>query len=223
MIARSARSGTISGLHVVTDPRVPRGRLLGAVAAAADAGACAIHVRDASLTARDLFELTESIRGVVRGRARLLVNDRLDVALAAGADGVQLPSRGIPPRAARSVAGGSFLIGVSTHAVEEARRAEADGADFALFGSVFPTASHPGSAGQGIEQVAAVARAVRIPVIAIGGITAERVGAVMHAGAAGVAVISAIFGADDPRVATAALTAALDEAVRGHERSHARW
>lgn len=219
-----ARSGLLiapPALHLIIDPRVERPRLLRVVDDAVDSGVDAVHVRDASASAGDLFNLTLAIGEVVRGRARVLVNDRLDVALAARADGVHLPARGLPIEAARGIAGRRLVIGVSTHSLEDVRRAAVGGADFVVFGSVFPTPSHPEVRGQGVEMVAAVARAARLPVIAIGGVTARNVEALVGAGASGVAVISAVFAASDPRSAALQLRDALRRAARQPERTFA--
>lgn len=187
-----------------------RSALLTAIRAAAENGLDWVQVRDHQASARDLFELAKDVLKICRPLGvRVAVNDRLDVALAVGADAVQLGWRSLPIAAARVIAGG-LLIGVSVHDVEAALRAEAAGADRLTFGHVFPTSSHPGEPPRGLEGLKRVVEAVRVPVVAIGGIDAENVGDVLEAGAAGVAVISAILGAADPGQATAALRGALD-------------
>ena len=201
-------------LHLVTDPRYPRAMLLRAVAAAAERGADWVQVRAPVASARDLHDLAREIVALCRPLgARVAVNDRVDVALAASADGVQLGARSLPVTAARSIIGGR-PIGASAHGLDEAARAAADGADWVTFGHIFATASHPDEPPRGVAALAEVARAVSVPVIAIGGIDEARVGEVMAAGAAGVAVISAILGASDPALATTRLRQALDAAAR---------
>ena len=142
----------------------------------------------------------------------LLVNDRVDVALAAGADGVHLPERSLPGRAAREMAGEGCIVGRSGHSVEAALHAEEHSADFVEVAAVYETASKPGVAPAGLELVRTVAVAVRVPVVAVGGVTAENVAEVVEAGADGVAVIGAVMDADDPKWAAGRLRRALDDA-----------
>jgi len=194
-----------------------RGRLRGrpieeVVSQAIDGGVNAVQLREKELPGGELYDLAITLRAVTRGRALLLVNDRLDVALACGADGVHLPERSVPLRKARALAGEACLVGRSVHSVEAAVEAERDGADYLIAGNVYETASKPGAPAAGIELVRAVAEAVRVPVLAIGGITARRVPEVITAGANGIAVIAAILDAPDPAAAARALRAALDEA-----------
>ena len=192
---------------------VPRERLLATIAAAARGGIDAIQIRERSLSASDLLAL--AIDGAERARgtdARLLVNDRVDVAVAAGADGVHLPQRGLSAAKARAMLLHGQLVGVSVHSLAEAIAAQTEGADYVMFGHVFPTASHRGETPRGVAQLRAVVEAVRVPVIAIGGIDAHRAAEVMETGCAGVAVIGAIANSDDAEAATRELRAALDAA-----------
>jgi thiamine-phosphate pyrophosphorylase len=140
----------------------------------------------------------------------LLINDRLDVALALDAAGVHLAGHSLPTAVARRVLGAGKLLGVSTHSVEEACRAAEDGADFIVFGPVFTTPSKVAyGPPQGLQQLRTVARAVPIPVIAIGGIDHTNLPQVVQAGAYGVAMIRAVLAAPDPQKATQQLQAAL--------------
>ncbi len=123
----------------------------------------------------------------------MLVNDRLDVALASGADGVHLPAQGFSVRVVRRLAPAGFLIGVSTHTVEEAREADGEGADLLVFGPVFETTSKPGGNPLGLGALAEVVRRVRAPVFALGGVGPDELRAVAATGAAGVAGISAFL------------------------------
>ena len=143
-----------------------------------------IQVREKDLPARELLNLVIRIRDIAKGSpTRVLVNDRLDVAMAAGIDGVHLPGNGLPaPRVREFVK----LMGVSVHSVEEALEAEAARADFVVFGPVFAT---PGKSPAGLEALSGVVGRMRIPVLAIGGINEQNASQVMDAGAAGIAAI----------------------------------
>ena len=140
-----------------------------------------------------LFELTARAVEITRGsNTRLLVNDRVDIARAAGADGVHLTARSLPAEVVRDICGPEFLIGVSTHSLAEARGAQAAGADFVLFGPIFETASKRAfGEPQGLDKLRDVTRDLgEFPVLAIGGITSENSEACIAAGARGIAGIS---------------------------------
>jgi len=189
-------------LCLVTDRRRCGGRTLeDVVAQAVEGGAGMVQLRERDLPADALFELAQRIREITSGHALLFFNDRVDVALAVEADGVQLPESGLPVEAVRRIAGDRLLIGRSVHDVEGAEAAEADGADLLIVGSVYATASHPGRAPQGTALLRAMSGSVGVPYLGIGGITIENAGAVMEAGASGVAVITAVTESDDPRLA----------------------
>jgi thiamine-phosphate pyrophosphorylase len=151
-----------------------------------------IQIREKDLSARELFDLVQCARALPNPAAtKILVNTRADVALAAGAAGAHLPSGSPPPRYWRAIAPPDFLIGVSCHTLEEARAAEQEGADYVLFGPVFtPRSKSADLPPRGLDRLAEVARAVRIPVFALGGITKENASQCASAGAAGVAAIS---------------------------------
>ena len=197
-------------LHLITDSRLGGKELLGAIEAAAKAGIDWVQVRDHSATAHDLFYLSRRIISICRPLGvRVALNERIDVALAAGADGVQLGSRSLPIAAAKCIAG-PMLIGASVHSPSEAAKAVRDGADWITFGHFFPTDSHQNEPCRDIAELKIVANAATIPVIAIGGIGVDEVGAILEAGAGGIAVISAILDAPDPARAAGELRAALD-------------
>jgi thiamine-phosphate diphosphorylase len=166
-------------------------RLVACVAAAARAGVDLVQLRERQLAARALTELVERAVAAVRGsRTRVLVNDRLDIALAAGAQGVHLPASGIAAARARAIAPSGFLIGRSVHDASEAARVAGDGGlDYLLFGTVFPSASKPDTPPAGVDALAATVAAVPLPVLAIGGVTLERAGDLARSGAAGAAAI----------------------------------
>jgi thiamine-phosphate pyrophosphorylase len=169
----------------------------------AGGGLVALHLRAPAASGRRLHELAVRLMEIARAAGSLLiVNDRVDVALAAGVDGVQLGRRGITVADARRLAGG-MRIGASVHAVGEAQVAVEEGADWLLAGSVYPTASHPGRPGAGTGLIAAMA-ALGVPVIGIGGVTPERVREVGGAGAAGIAALRGVW--DQPSPGRAART-----------------
>ena len=158
--------------------------ILACAARAVREGIDMIQIREKDLSARELFELVCTVRDIAAGtKTRVLLNDRLDIALAAGIDGVHLPADSLPPARVRPLAG---LMGVSTHTIDEAIEAEKARADFVVFGPVFDS---PGKTAVGLEPLKRVASAVKIPVLAIGGITAENAASVLLAGAAGIAGI----------------------------------
>lgn len=196
-------------LHVVTDALESRLPLAAALRAVAGAGADAIQVREKGRPAQALLEGTRA--ALVSGCPCVLVNDRVDVALAAGAAGVHLPARGLPVALARSLLprAQGWWLGVSVHAVEDAVAAARDGADYVTFGHVFQTESKPGLPPQGVAALRRVVAAAPLPVLAIGGIAPANVGAILETGCAGVAVIRAVLGAPDPGAAVADLRRAL--------------
>lgn len=201
-------------LMLVTDRVLAGGSaaLVAAVDAALAGGVNAVQLREKELRNHELLPLARDLRAVTAGRALLLVNGPPALALAVDADGVHLPEEGLPMAAVRRATRGRLLVGRSVHSVEAARAAEAEGADYLVLGTIFPSRSHPGGATGGPALVAAVTAAVRIPVVAIGGIEAGNVGTTIAAGAAGLAAIAAILGRSDPRAAAAELRAALDAA-----------
>ena len=196
-------------LVLVTDRHATGGRELSdVVAAALDAGLPAVQLRDKDLPGRPLLALAERLRALTaRTGALLFVNDRVDVAIAAGADGVHLGGGSMPVEAARRLLPPGAVIGVSTHSAEELSTTTAD---FAFFGPVYATPSKAAfGAPQGEARLREAVTAARVPVVAIGGITGAAVPAVRAAGAAGIAVIRAVLGHEDPAAATGALLEAL--------------
>ena len=160
----------------------------------------AVQIREKDLTDRDLFDLVVHARGVLPDRVALLVNRRVDVALAAGADGVHLTSDPMPPGELRRRFGRDMLIGVSTHHVEEVERAHEAGADYVTFGPVWETPSKTAyGPPQGLT-VLARATAVGIPVLALGGVTISRAPEAAAAGAAGIAAIRLFAQPGDSRL-----------------------
>jgi thiamine-phosphate pyrophosphorylase len=175
----------------ITDRRtLPNGeRLMDAISRNISAGVDWIQIREKDLPARELLSLLRSLPE--KHGTKILVNGRVDVALAAGTDGAHLPSHSPPPRLWREITPPGFLIGVSCHSAEEVRTAEGEGADYAFFGPVFPPRSKPlDRTAHGLDGLARAVAAVRMPVLALGGITSENTAACMEAGAAGIAGIS---------------------------------
>jgi thiamine-phosphate pyrophosphorylase len=216
-------------LHVITDDAVLARPDFGAQATALMAAGgpeIALHMRGHATAAATLFLLTERLLPAAREHGtRLLVNDRLDVARAAQADGVQLGRRSLPVPLARSWARptarldaapeartAALCIGYSAHSREEAVEAERAGADFILIGAIWSTATHPRADGQGTQLIRVTASVVGLPLIAIGGITPERAAVVRHAGAHGIGVLGGIWNDGRPAAALARYRDALRSA-----------
>jgi len=195
-------------VYLITDRRqAPGGEILRAVEGALDGGVRAVQLREKDLPGKELYLLAGRMRELTaRHGARLLVNDRVDVALAVGADGVHLGGSSMPASVARRLLGKESLIGCSTHNTRELREAAAQGADFATFGPVYPTPSKAAFGPPvGITALAGACGRSAIPVFALGGVGPHNVGEVMEAGAFGIALISGVVAAADPRGAAAEL------------------
>jgi len=192
-------------LYVITDEEVGRGLSHAEIARRAVAGgADVIQLRDKSLSGRDLFIAATAIREITLDAGALfIVNDRLDVALAAGADGVHLGADDLPIECARKIAPPGFIVGASVDSLDSAIRAQAAGADYVALSPTFPTTSKDDAGpGHGLAVLSAIRSRVSIPIVAIGGISRENVDSVIAAGADGVAVISAVVGEPDITAAT---------------------
>jgi thiamine-phosphate diphosphorylase len=201
-------------LMLVTDRRLcPLDRLPALAAQVVGHGVDAVQLREKDLPPDELLALARALRVAIGDRALLFVNGDVDVALAAGADGVQLGEAAMAVAAARRRAGGRLLIGRSVHDVAGAVAAAQEGADLLIAGTVYPSRSHPGGDTGGPDLIRRIVAAVHVPVLGIGGITQENATAVIAAGAAGVAVISAILAAPDPARAAAKLRAAVEAAA----------
>jgi thiamine-phosphate pyrophosphorylase len=203
-------------LCLVTDRNATRGRdLIALVRECLAAGLPALELREKDLGAVEVLRLAVDLRQpTAAAGAWLIVNDRVDIALAAGADGVQRTHASLPIEALRAAAGTRLRVGASVHSLAEAQAAARAGAAWLFFGPVYDTPSKRAyGAPQGLPALGEVVRGVEIPVIAIGGITPERVAEVRAVGAAGVAVISAILAAPSPADATRRLLAALNAPV----------
>src|ERR1700752_1386931 len=185
-------------LYAILDPEQTQGR------AAADAlrqllqgGAAILQLRIKTTTPRDFLELARFARAETRVyRCKLIINDRVDVALACDADGVHLGQDDLPLAAGRKLAG-QKIVGISTHDIEQAQEAERNGADYIGFGPMFSTMTkNTGYAARGVEMLGKIRAAVKLPIVAIGGINEQNVTQVWQAGADSAAIISDILGAD---------------------------
>lgn len=187
-------------VYLISDRTKTLGRPLSQVIGEAGrAGIAAVQFREKDLTLREQFELASEIRSAAKQhKMQFFVNDRVDLCLALDAEGVHLPSSGFPVTVAREILGGSKLIGVSCHSMEEVQRAEWEGADFALLGPVYDTPSKRAyGLPLGIDVFKKVRRSAAIPLFAIGGVDRSKLKEVIDAGADGVAVISAILSSPD--------------------------
>ena len=201
-------------LYLVSDRHQTSGMpLLEALEFALEGGARLIQLREKDLSARDLFDLAGRLRQLTRRfGAKLLINDRVDIAIAVDADGVHLPASSFSPADARRLLGEDKIIGLSAHSTQDAIRAEREGADFVTFSPIYYTPSKAGyGTPQGLENLEEVCTKVNIPVYALGGIKGENVREVMGCGAKGVALISAILGAKDIKAETLRLLKSLNE------------
>ncbi|AEH35987.1 thiamine phosphate synthase [Halopiger xanaduensis] len=204
--------------YLVTQASLSEGRsTLEIVEAAIAGGVDAVQLREKDTDARRRYELGLEVRELTaEAGVDLIVNDRVDIARAIDADGVHVGQSDLPVAVARGLLGSDAIVGCSASTVAEAREAEAEGADYLGVGTIYGTTSKdvdPEQDGVGPERVAAIADAVSIPIVGIGGITADNAGSVVEAGATGVAVISEITAADDPRAATEALAQAVETAT----------
>jgi len=213
----SLNNTDVPALHVVTDDAVIAepgflSRAADVLAAVGDRGA--LHLRAHAASGGQLYALAAALAPIAtRSGAWLVINDRVDVALAAGVWRVQLTARSLPVRQVCAMPG-PWAVGLSVHAPFEAANAEVAGADWVIAGSVFDTPSHPGAA-RGLPFITAVAGATELPVIAIGGIRQDTVAAVRHAGARGIAVIRGVWHADDAAGASIAYLTAYDAGGHG--------
>jgi len=195
-------------LYLITDRHGCRGRdLLDTVEAALRGGVDALQLREKDLATGELVALGRRLRDLCRRySAKLLVNDRIDVALTIAADGVHLPASSFRVAEARQLLGPHQLVGVSTHSLDEVHSTAAAGSDFIVFGPVYDTPSkRPFGAPRGTGELARATRSTAVPIIAIGGIDTLRAPAVAAAGASGIGVIRALLEADDPATVAAEL------------------
>jgi thiamine-phosphate pyrophosphorylase len=211
----SARLARLRGLYAIVGSS-GAGAAASEATAAIEGGAAVVQVRVKGASSGDTLRAAREVVAVARGRALVIVNDRADLAVLAGADGVHVGDEDLPPAEVRKLVGPSLLVGRTCRTLEDARAALAGGADHVGYGPVFaPRAKAIDAAPRGIPALREVCRALPAPVVAIGGIDLSNVGAVAGAGAACAAVISAIHGEPDPR-------AAAERLARGFEAGRAR-
>ena len=200
-------------LCLVTDRRRCAGRPIEEiVAAAVRGGAGMVQLREKDMSEAELLRLARRLRTLTFGRALLFINDRVEVALASNADGVQLGEESVTVGTARRLVESSMLIGRSVHGVEGGATAESDGADLLLAGTVFPSRSHSGGAAAGVGLLERLRHRVSVPFLAIGGMSAGNIGSVVKSGASGAAVISAVTESADPERAARELIDAMRDA-----------
>ena len=208
-----------SPLYVILDQQAARQRDLGSLLDAVLAGGCRlVQLRDKHTPLAELYAVARALSARCRQAGALfIVNDRADLALAVGAGGLHVGQDDLPAAVARRILPAGMVLGVSTHDKEQARQAVADGADYVAVGSIFPTGTKAGFQLVGPELVRELRPEIPVPLVGIGGITADNAAAVIEAGADAVAVISAVCAADDPEAATRRLIERLEPA-RGRPR-----
>lgn len=210
----------IPRLHVVTNQAVLERESFPDVCRqvmSAGEGCMALHIRGGALGGRALFALASGVlQEAGRHDVQVVVNDRVDIAVALSVP-VHLGQRSLPPEVVGRIAGDLPFFGASVHGAEEARTAEAGGASYVFVGTIFQSRSHPERPGAGEGLIAAVGQACSLPLIAIGGITAGTVEAVVSQGAHGVAAISGIWDAGDPAEAVTDYLAAIRAAIEGQD------
>lgn len=189
-------------LYCITQAPANGKSLLETAEAALKGGADILQLREKNLPGKELLALAVRLGELCKKHGALfIVNDRLDVALAAKADGVHLGQDDLPVKEAKKLAPENFIVGCSTHSLEQARKAEQDGADYIGCGPVFATPTKPDAGSVGLELVREYRHHIRIPFVAIGGIDLLNVGRVLEAGASCVAVVRSVFSANDPEAA----------------------
>lgn len=204
-------------LYLITDRHRTGDRpLIDVVKAALDGGVRAIQLREKDLSSLELCRLATEMRQLTsQYSAKLIINDRIDIANAVEADGIHLGINGIPIRTAHQLLGNDKIIAYSAHAIDEALQAEADGADFVTFSPVYHTPSKSSFGPPcGITKLQEAVMKLKIPVIALGGINIENLTATLSTKVAGIALISAIIAAPDPRSASVSLLKKIEEYVQ---------
>ena len=204
-------------LYAITESSLSEKQLLSRVTRAVEGGITALQLREKSLSSKEFLSRAIKVRKIVPAHITFIVNDRIDIALACGAAGVHLGQDDIPLPCARDLLGEDKIIGVSTHNLDQAKRAELEGADYIGIGPVFSTPTKPDALSPvACGMVSCIKKEVTIPVVAIGGISRDNVRRVLETGADGVAMVSAIFGGEDVSSITKQLLRIVKECKRSH-------
>ena len=204
-------------LYLCTDRVLSLGRpIYETVEAAIDGGVTMVQLREKDAASREFYEIALKVRELTKRRkVPLVINDRVDIAMAVEADGLHIGQSDLPVKAIRKIAGESLFIGVSAGTIKEAVEAEKDGADYLGVGAVYPTGSKTDAGNAiGLEALRAICKAVSIPVVGIGGIGQNNAGEVIQAGAAGVSVISAILSQADIKAASEGLCQKINSTLQ---------
>jgi thiazole tautomerase (transcriptional regulator TenI) len=196
-------------LHVITSGHQSLDEVLRMAESAYAGGMNYLHIREKHRTARECMDWVHALLQTIP-KSCLIINDRVDVAAVANCRGAHLAYHSLSPHEARRVLQEEQWTGRSVHSFAEAKKAAADGVDYMLYGHVFASGSKPGLPPRGTEELQLITAAIRVPIMAIGGITPENTADVLRAGCAGIAVLSGITAADDVKVATRAYRRALD-------------
>lgn len=196
-------------LHVITNGRQTLEQVLAMAEAAFSGGMSYLHIREKQRTARECMDWVKALSSVMPLEC-IIVNDRVDVAVASQCRGAHLAYHSLAPHEARNVLREQQCIGRSVHSISEAEQAVSDGADYLLYGHIFPSGSKPGVPPRGTAELAQLTARMSIPVIGLGGITPERTHEVLVAGCVGIAVLSGITDASDVKQATLAYRGALN-------------
>ena len=197
---------------VVSKADAKDGDIVELVKNAVAGGVDLVQLRDHDLPAGELVEIARKLKNAIAGKGKLVINDRADVAQAVEGVGLHIPETGLGTRDAKHILSRYEIVGRSVHSVDAGRTASAEGAEYVTVGTIFKSASHPDGKPVGTGIITELTKDSSFPVLAIGGITVDNVGEVIKAGAAGVAVVSAITKAEDPKAAAAALNKALADA-----------
>jgi len=182
-------------LYAITERSyIGKRNLVDAVEEAIKAGITVLQLREKDITSREFYHLALQLRELTKAyRIPFIINDRVDIALAVDADGVHVGQEDLPADVVRRIIGKEKILGVSAKTVEEAIKAEEDGADYLGVGAIFPSPTKPSSEAIGLEGLKIIKSKVKIPVVAIGGITKDNAGEVIASGADGISCISAVF------------------------------
>ncbi|MDO8426591.1 MAG: thiamine phosphate synthase [Deltaproteobacteria bacterium] len=208
----SLRAKQVKGLYAIIDTSyAPLEGLEKTASLIIEGGAKILQLRSKGTASGQVLEACRKLRRITLDNGAIfIVNDRVDIAIACGADGVHLGQEDIPLTDARSLLGASAIIGVSTHNTKEAKEAEASGADYISFGPVFPTKTKADAQSpKGLEGLKEIRKSVRLPIVAIGGVTEERLMDVLNSGADGAAIISDILASGDIRLKVSSIVSKI--------------